>query len=271
MIDKKEIYYNSYFGFHEVVGGIGNIYPILVPNYKRFLELFNKYMLYSLKSLYNMGKIESIENMTLFNFITASCVITERYIEDQILIANNDEEVNNKIKQLNKFGYKITEVEELLSIITRKTIKYDSSSDVFIIIGDIEGNQINKDNFDKLRDIVMLQNVIYEPLIFKSKLAQKEFEKELKRREKDSKPVDFLSMLILVDMNTNGDVNTYTYYKLAACYEVLNKKIIGDYIQRIRAQGVDQPLINLGEELNINSNPYDKSNFFKSHKMNTTL
>lgn len=271
MIDRSEIYYRSYFGQPEFLDGIGDIYPVLVVEYKRFFELFNKYMLYSLQSLSDMGKVKDTKNINLFNFIICSCYITSEYINRQMVTDKEDNNENVKIDNIKRYGFKLEEVEELLKIVIKKDVRYDSDLNKFIIIGDINGNEINENNFDELREMIMVQNVIYEPLTFKSNLAQKEFEKELKKREKKSQPVDFLSMVILVDMNINGDVNTYSYYKLAACYEILNKKIIGDYIQRIRAQGVDEPLINLGEELNINSNPYNKSKFFKSHKMSTTL
>lgn len=276
MLNKDDIHYNSYFGIPEKVDGIGEIYPISVPDYKRFSELFNKYMLYSVNGLKNLGKLSNDVDIDLFNFIVQACSefegIEEILENNEGLVDDKDiESIKNNIDLLKKYAFKISEMEELISLILKKEVKYDSIDRVFVILKDLYGNKICADNFDTFRDIVMIQNVIYEPLTVKGKLAQRELEKEFKKREKNSQPIDFLAMVILVDMYSNGDVNTYTYYKLSACYEILNKKIIGDLIQRFIAQGVDRKLINLGEELNINKNPYDKSNFFKSHKVSTTL
>lgn len=275
-LNKEDIHYNSYFGFPEKVDGIGEIYPISVPDYKRFSELFSKYMLYSINGLKNLGKLSDDMEIDLFNFIVQVCSelegIEEILENNEALIDNRDIElIKNNIDLLKKYGFKISEMEELISLILKKEVKYDSIDKVFIILKDLYGNKICADNFDIFREIVMTQNIIYEPLTVKGRLAQKELEKEFKKREKNSQPTDFLAMVVLVDMHGNGDVNNYTYYKLSACYEILNKKIIGDYIQRMMAQGVDRDLINLGEELNINKNPYDKSNFFKSHRVSTTL
>ncbi|MEG2289632.1 MAG: hypothetical protein RSC24_06655 [Clostridium sp.] len=275
-INKEQIRYNAYFNLPEIVEGIGSIYPIIVPKYKRFSELFSKYMLYSVSGLKNIGKLDKSIDLNLFNFITISCLQTENLelkLQSDIKHSNGEdfESVNEKLYALDMYGFKTKELEELIEMILNKDIVYDDVDNEFMVKGSIYGEKINEENFEIFRDIVMTQNVIYEPFTVKSKLAQKELEKEFKNRQKDSQSTDFLSMIVVVDMNSNGDVNSYSYYKLLACYEIINKKILGDYIQRLMAQGVKEKLVNLGDELNINDNPYSKEKLFKKHTVDTSL
>lgn len=132
------------------------LYPIKVKDYDIFMKYIS-YILYSKKHL----KLD--KNINLMEYVIAQHITQ---------YSNSSNGINHEVC----LNVVVDDLENLFSLICRQSIKLD--------IDNIENNgvcftnqdktiHINKDNFNKLRRIVLKQNVINEPKIFSDKFEEK--------------------------------------------------------------------------------------------------
>lgn len=94
------------------------------------------------------------------------------------------------------------------------TLKIEEDSYYF---SNENGQIINSENYEKLREIVLHQNILFEPKIYKNPALQKWAEKVLEARGKNSPNVtieDMLSTISVIAGKHYWDLEKYTIYQL---------------------------------------------------------
>jgi hypothetical protein len=164
--------------------GLGLVYPVKLINWDEFEENVSPIML-------SKNHLQTQEDIPLL---------------DRLVML----EVNspNTIKSLCKVFNIVLRCEDF-TIAT-------SATDYFFFSE--ENNQVvDRNNYDELRDIILHQNIIFEPKIYKTLALQKWAEKVLKARGKNSPNVtleDKLSTISVMSGKHYWDLAEYTIYQL---------------------------------------------------------
>lgn len=148
------------------------LYPVKVKDYKEF-DKYLKFFLFSRKHY----KLENDAN--LFEFIIA--ISLARLKED-----TKDKEITNDELLMIILG----EMGTAFSIICRENISYNKEDLIQGVVSftNAQGNlKITRNNFEKLRQIILKQNVLKEPKIFANITEQRLGEKYMKALQKKGK------------------------------------------------------------------------------------
>lgn len=169
----------------------------------------------------------------------------------------DEEKIINPIDEFKKFiGFVVnTNIENIEVYESKITIKLDKEY------------TLNKDNFYEFREIVMKQNLMYEPIIAPNIISQKYIDLDMKRKSGGNE-FDLEALVAFVSVNSNyNDISDYTYYRLRAdanmIQATMNYSIISNYNANgcTDKNGKQLPMPNLFEHLSIKDNPY--KNTFK--------
>ncbi len=135
--------------------------------------------------------------------------------------------------------------------------KKDGKVDIVFKVGDDEKDLITSDNYEEIREMIMEQNLIYNPLVAPNKKSQDAIDKaiEKKRSMNSSVETNIESMIVLVSKSREV-TEDYTYYQLQADYEMELRLEQSRAIPVYRAVGADIPNIELGEVLGMHEDPY---------------
>ena len=146
---------------------------------------------------------------------------------------------------------------------------------VRIVVGDyvIEGNDlkanhiISRDNYAEIREIMMEQSFLFDPLIGADEKSQKRIDraiqKKIKQNSKGAKDVNIESMLVLNSSRFQIDLETYTYYQLKAQYSILHREQVAMMYNIARPHMKNAPVISMAEELDIHDNPFSFDKMFR--------
>ena len=233
----------DYLGKSEIVDGI-ELFPISVLDWEEFSELGNRYLLYG----YNFinYKLKPEKKMKLFDLIIS--IIATEVMEKQ------DAEC-----------MAVQRLERMFELVTKNkaTLKTDSRGHWGVEIGDI--GVINQHNYDAIREVIMRQNLMFEPLLVEDAYTQKVIDKAVKVRNKSGGDFDFQSMLVYVCNRKQilpSQMKDYTYYQLRCDNEMFQRIDFNDSIHPYRAQGAKVDSINTDKALETLSNPNSWDKFF---------
>ena len=233
----------DYLGKSEIVDGI-ELFPISVLDWEEFSELGNRYLLYG----YNFinYKLKPEKKMKLFDLIIS--IIATEVMEKQ------DTEC-----------MAVQRLERMFELVTKNkaTLKTDSRGHWGVEIGDI--GVINQHNYDAIREVIMRQNLMFEPLLVEDAYTQKVIDKAVKVRNKSGGDFDFQSMLVYVCNRKQilpSQMKNYTYYQLRCDNEMFQRIDFNDSIHPYRAQGAKVDSINTYKALETLSNPNSWDKFF---------
>lgn len=153
-----------------------SIYPVKVKDFK----LFEKRVIYLLLS----RKHYKIENdINLFEYVVGVNLARikqekEKRSDDEIPVEIILEEV-------------IKELQELFTIICRENMRIDKdimeNKGEIVFVNKDGTNIINKNNYEKIRQIILKQNAIKEPTIFENKLEEQLAQKYMKAMKNKDK------------------------------------------------------------------------------------
>lgn len=266
---------DNYFMRPQFLDGIGEIFPISIFDYERFSKLASKYINQGITTLHNLYKVNKRIN-ELDYFVDMGMKIDKevnylKSIKDYIP-QNEDEE--NKLSELKAIlelynseqilVYSIFELEELFSLLIRKPVifKYSETEEGLNYIFYIDENlNINRDNFNEFREIVMWQNLLYEMPTSKDKKINESIQRSFKLHSKDNKGGDLCAMISAVGIErglSDEEIFKYTFYRLRFDYEIINRKLNNLFIFMLRSQGCNEAkIIEISEEVNLRFNPYD--------------
>ena len=133
----------------------------------------------------------------------------------------------------------------------------------------INGNEddlITRNNYEAIREMIMEQNLIFEPIIAADERSQKVIDKaiERKRNVTSNTETNIESMIVLVSKSRKIDED-YTYYQLQADYEMELRMEQSRAIPVYRAVGADIEPIIYAEVLSMHEDPYSFDKMFKKN------
>jgi hypothetical protein len=158
-----------------------NIYPVKINQWKQF-QKYTHYLIMS-REHYNLPDNQSFISCIVLNMICAynnNEYPTDDNLKSQLLI-----------KVLNEFS-------KILSIITKSEIKYKNNNNSFCFFNEENNILINDNNFDTIRKVSLVQNILFEPVIYKSKLKKKWAESVARGRAKNSKNLSLAEIISIV-------------------------------------------------------------------------
>ena len=166
------------------------LYPVKVYQEKQFNRLL-QYILYSRKHYGIDRKVELLSYVIQIN--------GAYYLE-----------INKKLSNDEAIGLVIKDLEELFTIICRQNIKFNIDEDNKICFTNKEKTiQITNKNFNLLRIVVLKQNAIHEPKIFKNEIEKELTEEWLKRQEEKRKGNSIEGMGEKMNLITCSTSKTY--------------------------------------------------------------
>ena len=226
----------SIWGLPEEVNGIGNIYPVKMIDYDRFNSVSN-YLRYA-KGHFQLPKGDSSKIPLL----------------DLLLHFFREDEIDKKLCIL-------------FSIILRSEVSFMTNGEDYYFQseeveedGKIIYHCINRDNYDEFRQVVMKQNLIHEPKVYKNKMVQQWAEKVLNARNKNSANIEVEDMITTVSAFTGKNYNVLmnsSIYQLYADFYRVRKMKNFDTSVLAGAVGGEMKLEDFAESLDIYKNPYD--------------
>jgi hypothetical protein len=221
---------NNLFGEPFFINGIGGIYPIRLIDWEKF-ESVVPVLLQSEKHFQINGEFPLLD-------------ILIRGIGDQVIIDSLE------------IIFRLTLRNENVRFVTYDVDKYKFLID--------EENSITPDNFPLIRNVIMQQNILFEPKIYKNPEVQKWAEKVLASRGKNAPNITIEEMITTVSVFKGKDyceLKDYTIYQLRSDFHRICK--IEEY--RTQSMVFANPYADLShfkldhfaEKIDMYKNPYD--------------
>lgn len=150
--------------------------------------------------------------------------------------------------------------------VTPMVQKKNGEAHVVFRIGDNEDDLITRDNYEEVREMLMEQNLIFEPIIAPNEKSQRIIDKAIEHKKNmgGGTEINMESMIILVS-KSRPVTEDYTYYQLQADYEMVVRLEQSRAITTYRAVGADIEPIELGAILSIHEDPYSFDKMFKKN------
>ncbi len=223
-------------GQPEFIDDVGYIYPVKVKDYDKFMSCVNALLI------------------SKDNFIIED---KNKYLLlDLIIFSLRDENI-------------IKNMEKLFSLVLQKEVSFIFMENKYGFV--IEENKIiDRNNYEQVKKIIMKQNLLFEPKIFKDKLVQQWAEKVLEARRRNSIKCDIEDMISTVSVVTGKSyeqIAEQTLYQLYADFKRIMKLKDYDTSISFKCAGAEKVSINhFAETINMFENPYD-SLFVKKDKL----
>lgn len=239
----------DYLGQFEVVGGI-KLYPVKVLDWDEFQPLSSKFLLYGYDFLdFRLG---ADENTLLFDLMVS--------------IITND--IINGSKQECRL---LKDFERMFSIVLRKEchVMVDNKSGKWWVSFDDGNGVIDRDNYDEIRDVILRQNLIHEPLIVPDEYSQKIIDDGIRALSSGGRKSDLESMVAYVCNLKGIDANEmadYSYYRLRCDVEMWQRIEMNRAIHIYKSQGAKCQTINEFKEFECHKNPYSWDALFEKDK-----
>lgn len=250
--DLDDYFMNPYF-----IENIGNIYPVNIFKHERFRELAGKYIVQGINTLHNLYKVPKDKN-ELDYFVDLGFRMDKEinYLKSiQNYTPQNDDEKNklNELKQLYQrylsgdiIIYSIAELEELFSIILQKQINFycniDNPMDNYYFKVKDEELYITKNNFNELKEVVMWQNILFEPPTSPSKigndLIRQTIEVEFGKNEDSGNLASICSIVSVNSGIPDEQIKKYSYYRLMYDFASINRQHGNIFTFMLRSQGL---------------------------------
>jgi hypothetical protein len=221
---------NNLFGEPFFIERIGNVYPIRLIDWEKF-ESVIPVILQSEKHFETNGDFPLLD--ILIRGISDEAIVISLEIIFRLALRNDDV----------------------------KFVVYDGNQYKFQIDDE---HSITVENFPLIRNVIMQQNILFEPKIYKNKEVQKWAEKVLAARGKNAPNITMEDMLSTVSVFTGKhywDLKDYTIYQLKSDFNRICK--IEEY--RTQSMVFANPYADLSkfkmdhfaEKIDMYKNPYD--------------
>lgn len=224
----------------EIVDRVGKIYPIKVAEYDEFEKS---------AGILGLGKKHfRLEDEDI-----------NKYSLLDLIMSLPDDEMNI-----------IETLEKLFLLVCRKDFKFTNQGNSYAFISKDNKSYINKKNYDKVREIVMKQNLIFEPKVYKSKLVQEWADKVKKARAKKGDKITVEDMISTVSAFTgklHENIANMSIYQLYSDYRRIEKIKDFDSVILFRSQGAKAEVNYFGGYINMFQSP-DDDIFVKKDKLN---
>ena len=240
------------FGKPDYVDGIGLIYPVQMKNYDDFMSVANILCLsYEHFNVDEIKKELHKENIRLLDLVILSATQNQGYLGI----------------------YNLTRV---LKLVLKEDVRFNQVENTFHMK---DGNKISRDNYDQFREIVMTQNLLFTPKVYKNKKLQEWADKVIKARAKSAISADIESQISTVALLANKDfkeIEEWSIYQFNMQYNRIHKfETYKTTIQQILAGAKDVNPEHFAEIINLFKNPYDDifkdKNSGKLKKLNSAI
>lgn len=224
------------------INKVGDIYPIRIKDWDEFEKHLNILML-SKKHL----EVNSEEDIPLLH---------------RIVLGYQDDIVNQSLC-------------EIFNLITRtSTFELEVTHENYYFIN--RNKQIvDSDNYEEIRNIVLRQNLLFEPKVYKTKLMQEWAERVLQARKKNAANItmeDMITTIAVISGKHYKDIAKYSIYQLQSEFQRINKIKQYETISILYANpyaASEVKLDHFAEYLDMYSDPY--ADLFKSKDKLTNI
>lgn len=231
---------DNILGKPQYIEGIGLIYPVKIKDYDQFLDYVH--VLYPSKAHFNE-----------LNYPLLDLVLHGLGEQNAIPI-----------------------FEKLFSLVFKKEVSFLSDGGRYGFLID-ENHAITNINYDKVREIIMKQNIVHEQKVYKDPLVQKWAMKAMEARAKNAIKMSLEDMLTTVSVfkGVSYDVLAeQTYYQLYSDFQRISKIKSYDSTILFKCAGAkDISLEYFAEDLELYKSPYE--DLFKSkdklNKLNSSI
>jgi hypothetical protein len=216
-------------GKSEYIEGVGEIHPIKLKDYDEFQDCS--------EPLYYSKNHFQIEQ--------------EYFLLDAVLMGIKDSNILPKL-------------EKLFSLTLKKAVFFIQEANNYAFVID-DKHFISIHNYDKVREVILKQNLLFEPKVYKDPLVQQWAMKVLEAKSKNSVKMEFEDMISTVATFSGKhywDLAEYTIYQIKSEFYRISKMKGYDTSVAFRCVGADIPLDPFAENIDMFKNPYD--DVFKS-------
>lgn len=222
------------------IENVGEIYPVLLKDYDEFMDKANL-----LSYSYSHFDVEAVSN---------SLQMPKEDIKllDLLMIIST---------QTDSAELAFDNLNVVFSIVLKKKVDYSfGENGLYFVCGD--EYLIDRNNYDEVRKVIMEQNLIFEPKVFKSKIAQEWAERVLQTRARSAVNItieDMVTTVAVLSGKHYWDLENYSYYQLKAEFSRINK--IKNYETNSMLLGnpyaSDVKLDHYAENMEMFKSPYD--------------
>lgn len=259
----------DYLNLPEYIEGIGNVYAVNVLKYERFKGLAQKYIVIDKKQI-EVELKEKIEESSLeiilgkiecFNIANNEKIL--KYLDDQT--KDFYKNLRNTMQNFNIDEF----IEVIATVLKRDDIIYDDVNKKFIIGNDIEDKFIDKNNFDRFKNVVMRQNLLFAPFYYEDKILQSILNnlREQKQAGNGEETLTLEAILQILSLKKGmnpKDFESYTYYQAMADFSRLQLIENYEWVKSIQTSGFGSKDIetpDIYKDINLNEHP--ESNMIK--------
>lgn len=232
--------YLKYYLNQPIETSIGKpLYCILLKDWENYIQTAGRYL--TICDLLLRRRLELPEEIKLFDYV--------------VMVAIHENEID-KLEEMFSLAFRLPV--KCFAMFKQGQVDIEST---FFAVGDFDKKDcvINRNNYEEVREIMMEQALLHDPVIAKNERSQKIIDEMIANKMKkmgNGKKSSTEAMLILNSTSFPIDLETYTYYQLQAQYEIVNRKENSLAIHIYRAQGADVEPIMLNEDLSIHDNPF---------------
>ena len=294
-IELKNTKLNNYLMKPTVISNGLYLYPTTIYDYEEFRQLAMEYIVLDIKTKNNLskqqftklkreGKISRKEKFkklpfdNLFDLLIATIEQDEKIkqIQQNKVETNQMKEIYKddlqiisfiELAESSQYQNILSNILKLLYMATKIMPIY--SNEEFIFQFEENKLKINKDNFYEFREIIMTQNILFEPKTSPQIEGQKQIDRDLEARNSDSMECDIEALVALVSRKTQQDVSNYTYYRLMADFRSIMSEKSFDAMSRAFSAGngsKGDKLPDMTSNLGLNDNPHDDKYIYKKLK-----
>ncbi|MBM7835736.1 hypothetical protein [Clostridium sardiniense] len=256
---------NDYLGIEEYVEGMGNIYPISIAEYDRFKFLAEKYLIPDKRSI--ESTIGQKLDFSLLEIIICQIKQFEIAEDETLLNAFIGDSDKKFYKNLNKVDYKykmnMEEFKEILEMTLKcKVIIDEENMKVKLEKSVLDDDEINSENFEEYRKVVMRQNLLFAPLYYDDFILQSMLEQlREKQRTVKEEASDLEAILQILSLKKGihpKDFKEYTYYQVMAEFARFQTLENYDWVKLIQTSGYgskDVEVPKLDKKIDLNRHP----------------
>lgn len=218
--------------------GVGNIYPVRLFEEDLFYDNYQFLMLN--KKHFGIEEDDEINNIDLLT------VLFVHYIKN----SKDDDSVKSEFEKMKK----------TFSIVLHEEINYIISENGIIFFNKKQDKIINKDNYEKVRKIIMEQNLLFEQKVYKDPLVQKWAMKALEAKQKGNNLTDeaMITTVSVLGGKSYEEIKNMTIYQFKAeFYRIMAIKDYDTSVIFATVAGSDGQMPHYTDKTDFDKNPYE--------------
>ncbi|MDC4245514.1 hypothetical protein [Clostridium perfringens] len=232
----------DYFGQPDYIEGIGEIYPIKVLEYQEFQQLAQRYITIDKKALeIELG--EEFKESTLMLVLSQIKAYEIANDDNRLALVGSNELEQFKVLREAEYKLNIEDFEKVLKMILHKDVFYDEDGVRFKIQDEdiLSEKEINQENFDEFKKVVMRQNLLFTPLYYEDPILQSILMSLRENKAQESNSQFDLETICQVVSNEKKipqyELQNFTYYMLIADYTRLSVIDNHDLGKQVKSSG----------------------------------